>query len=175
MPESVAECTALHRWAESLPENPAPATIPELSKHLEYLSVTLPRQATDNESGKKRTAVYARMLRGYSSAALAFMSERAFETLDWFPTPHQCLEILREYPGVASERDVALSFCQAFWQGRMDAFMTMLREGAADDHDVAAVPEQWRRVAMERGHLRLMDDGTYVIRRRALDQASDQK
>ncbi len=174
-PATISECCALKAWADGEPDGHEPASIEELAKHLQFLNSTLPRQAADADAGKKRTAVYARILGSFSSDALAFMTRRACETLDWFPTPHQCLEILKEYQEPATDKQIALSLCQSFWQTRMDEFLTSLRDGVACQADVEGAPHQWRMVAMERGYLRLMDDGAFVIRSKGLAATGEQR
>lgn len=174
-PATISECRALKAWADGEPDGHEPASIEELAKHLQFLNSTLPRQAADAEAGKKRTAVYARILGSFSSDALAFMTRRACETLDWFPTPHQCLDILKDYQEPATDKQIALSLCQNFWQTRMDEFLASLRDGAANQSDVDAVPQQWLMVAMERGYLRLIEDGAFVIRSNGLAATADQQ
>lgn len=166
MPETVDEARALKAWADEQSDAVTPATINQLARHLEYLAVTLPRQTADDETGEKRTAVYARLLGGYPNDALAFMSRKACETLNWFPTPKQCLDILATYRAPATEKEQALMLCHDFWQGRFEYFIAALKAGEATTAMVEAVPEQWRRIAMERGFLRWAD-GAYSIRGRA--------
>lgn len=111
-----------------------------------------------------RAAVYAAILSDFTNDALAFMARRACETLDWFPTPRQCLEILREWQEPVSAKERANSLCLSYWQGRFDQFVTALEDGSATMFDVEKAPDRWRRIAEDRGLLRRMDDGSYVIR-----------
>lgn len=166
MPVTDDEARALKAWAEN--ESPAveAATISQLSKHLSFIAATLPSKNQDEESGKQRVAVYARLLEGFSNDALAFMARKACETLDWFPTPRQCLEILDRYRAPATDRDRALSFCHSFGQAQFEEFIAAFEGGQATDDSVTLVPEQWRRIAMERGYLRRMADGSFIIRPR---------
>lgn len=169
LPETIDEARALKEWADAQNDAPVPASINQLARHLEYLAVTLPRQGADEESGEKRTAVYARLLGSFSNDALAFMSRRACETLNWFPTPKQCLDILATYRAPASEKDQALTLCHRFWQGRFEDFIALLKRGEASQDDVDAVPRQWRAIAMEQGYLRWIgDEDRYVIRLKVL-------
>ena len=174
MPETVEECRALKAWAEAQDDRPAPASVTQLARHLEYLAATLPRQGTDEETGEKRTAVYARILGGYSNDALAYMARKACETLNWFPTPKQCLDILQGYRAPTSEKDQALSLCHRFQQGRFEEFVADLQADRATQDDVDAAPLQWRKIAMERGHLRWIEEQQrYVIRRPVIAQAAE--
>ena len=165
-PETVEEARALRAWAETQDERPEPATTSELARHLEFLAATLPSKVIDEESGKRRVAVYARILGDFSNHALAFMARKACERYDWFPTPRQCLEILNEYRPPATDPHRALMLCRYYWQGKFDDFIALLKAGEASQADVDALPEQWRRIAVERGFLRFMpEDKTYVIRK----------
>lgn len=174
LPETVDEARALKAWADEQSDAPTPATLNQLARHLEYLAVTLPRQTADDETGEKRTAVYARLLGGYPNDALAFMSRKACETLNWFPTPKQCLDILATYRAPATEKEQALTLCHRFWQGRFEDFIALLKAGTATQADVDAVPMQWRKIAMERGHLRwIEEEKRNVIRRPVIAEAAE--
>lgn len=174
LPETIDEARALKEWADAQSDTPTPASINQLARHLEYLAVTLPRQGADDETGEKRTAVYARLLGSYSNDALAFMSRRACETLNWFPTPKQCLDILATYRAPASEKDQALTLCHRFWQGRFEDFIALLKRGEASQDNVDAVPRQWRAIAMEQGYLRWIgEEERYVIRRPVIAESAE--
>lgn len=54
----------------------------------------LPRKADDDLTGEVRAKLYRRILGEYPADALSYLSESAIRTCDWFPTPHQCLDIL---------------------------------------------------------------------------------
>lgn len=164
MPATIDEARALRAWAESQSPIAEPATVPQISRHLSFIAATLPSKNVDEEGGKQRTAVYARLLDGFSNDALAFMSRRVCETLDWFPTPRQCLDILDRYRPAQSERERALSLCHAFDRGQFEDFLAAFERKEATRDSIMLVPEQWRRIAMERGYLRLMQDGAFVIR-----------
>lgn len=168
LPETVEECRALKAWADAQDDTPPPASVPQLARHIEYIAATLPRQGTDEETGEKRTAVYARILGGFSNAALAYMARKACETLDWFPTPRQCLEILQGYNPPPTDKDCALSLCHRFWQGKFEDWFAAVQDGNVDQEMIDAAPKQWRMIAMERGLLRLLEDGSFVLRRKVI-------
>lgn len=166
LPKTVAECHALKEWADSQPDGPVPITPERLGEHLSFMSAALPRQAQDRSGGERKLTVYAAIIGKFSDEAIAFMARRACETLNWFPTPNQCLEILAAYTAAPGERDQALHYCQKFWQGRLEAFMAALAAGVADQAMVDEVPRQWRMIAMEKGYLRQIEDGSFIIRPR---------
>jgi hypothetical protein len=164
IPETEDECRALEAWAKSTTSDPARASIEQISRHLEFLAATLPSKNVDEHTGKLRFAVYYRMLGGYSDAALSFMSRKVCEQFDWFPTPHQCLEILSEYRAPTSPQGLALSYCAQFWNGKLDDFLSALSDRRCTEEMVDAVPDRWRRIATEQGYLR-WDEGKHVIRK----------
>lgn len=166
LPTTVAECRALKEWADSQPDKPEPVPLPRLAEHLSFMTAALPRQAQDKSAGERKLTVYAAIIGKFSDEAIAFMARRACETLNWFPTPNQCLDILETYSAAPGERDMALHHCQRFWQGRLEAFLAALKVREADQAMVDEVPEQWRMIAMEKGYLRRWDDGSFTIRPR---------
>jgi len=161
-PTTAEECRALRAWAENLPTSvPVPATEEQATRHLAFLASTLPSKNVDEAAGRMRFAVYLSMLRGYSDAALAHMSRRVCETLDWFPTPHQCLELAGEYRHAPSERVLALAACNRFDQQTFENWILSLSDGDEPNLDV---PPFWIESALTRTLLRKLDDGTVVTR-----------
>lgn len=166
MPETEEECRALKAWAEETGEPVPTASVEQISRHLEFLAATLPSKNVDDTTGKMRFSVYYRMLSGYSDRALAYMSRKVCERHDWFPTPHQCLEILEGYHEPPSPQATALAYCRHFWAERLDNFLDTLKAGTCLQEMIDGVPDQWRRIAAEQGYLRRMPDGSYVVRNR---------
>lgn len=164
LPTTAEEARALAAWAETPEPLPELATIQEISRHLAFIAATLPSRSQDEEGGKMRVAVYSRILGEFTNHALTFMARRACETLDWFPTPRQCLDILREYRQPNTERSHARALLHQFAQQQFEAFMERLREREASMTEIDAVPDQWRRIAVERGYLRYAKSGGYEIR-----------
>lgn len=165
MPETVEEAKALKVWADAQSDGVPAASTQQIAKHLDFLAATLPSKGVDEDTARMRFAVYSRILGEYSNAALAYMARKACATLDWFPTPKQCLELLNEYRAPTSEKDHALMLCHSFWEGRFQDFIGALKDGNADQVLVDSVPEQWRRIAVERGFLRYMpEENRFVIR-----------
>lgn len=153
---TVAECDELRTIALAMPEEHAPVETRELAKQLQFIAATLPSKNTDEQSGQMRTAVYARILGGYTKEALSYMTERVCKELDWFPTPHQCLDILADYNPPVSRKDKALRICANHTQARFDEFIEALRK--KDKVDLTDKPERWLRIATEQGYLKFTDD-----------------
>jgi hypothetical protein len=82
---TVAECDELRSIALAMPVENIPVETRELAKQLQFIEATLPSKNTDEQSGQMRTAVYARILGGYTKEALSYMTERVCKELDWFP------------------------------------------------------------------------------------------
>lgn len=173
LPETVDEAKALRLWADSFDDRPKPAAPLQITKHLTFMAATLPSKARDDESGKMQFAVYSSLLGEYSNEALAYMARRACAELDWFPTPRWCLETVQQYRAPATDKDEALTLCHRFWQGKFEDFIFDLERGIAEQETVDAVPLQWRKIAMERGFLRwIEEERRYVIRRKIIAEAS---
>lgn len=157
----MAEADQLREWALAAPVTPAPAaSVDQLARHLDFMAAALPSRGNDAETGKKRAAVYASLLAGQSNEALAFMARKACATLEWFPTPAQCLAILAEYRPRQSEQATALLTCDRFTKRTFDTWLDALARGGA----IGDVPDQWKRIAVERGALRRLDGGVFVSR-----------
>lgn len=169
VPTTAEEARILKEWADSQRPTEAPVTQEQLAKQLTFMAATLPSKATDIDAAQKRFVVYQSILGGYSNAAIKFMARRSCETLNWFPTPYQCLAILKEFQALPEERDVAVSYCQRFWQKRMESFLASLAADDLTDAQIAEAPDQWKIIASEKGLLRRMDDGSFIVRRKMIE------
>lgn len=127
----------------------------------------LPRRGDDEATGKLRVAIYRRMLGQHSKEAIMFMTERAIATLDWFPTPKQCLDILagwKRNDGDVQSRARAATLVRDELRARFDEIMGALERRDLDQEAIDALPPKVRVVGAERGFLRLHDDGVYRAR-----------
>jgi len=160
-PTSPTECRELLDWARNTHTPPQPsASSEQLAKHLAFMSAALPSKGLDEMTGKMKVAVYASLLGGYSNEALAFMARAACQTLDWFPTPRQCLELIADYRPPTSPQEIALRLCEHYTAEQFDRWMTNISDG----QPIGDVPEQWLRIAVEQGAMRRLSDGSYVSR-----------
>lgn len=160
-PSTDEECRALQAWAEALPvERPTPASQNQIERHLAFMAATLPSQAIDDESGRKRFAVYVSLLTGFSDEALAYMARTACQTLRWFPVPVQCLDLAREYRAPVGQCEETLRLCHGFAQASFERW----RADVAAGQPVGDVSDQWKRIAVEQGIARRLEDGSYVSR-----------
>lgn len=159
-PETLAQCREIAAWAEATMPTPEPAPPARILKRLEYLDAMLPRRGQDEHGGELRTSAYLSLLSGYTDEALAYMVREACRQFNWFPTAKQLLDILADYRAPASEQAVTLLECERFAH---QAFATWL-ENVSEGQPIGDAPEQWRRIAVERGVMRRLADGSTVSR-----------
>lgn len=124
------------------------------------MEATLPSQNADIEKGKAKLVVYVTLLRGFSDDALGYMAVEACKTLKWFPVPAQCLDLARAYRAPVGEKEATLRLCHDFAQNSFERWMDNIVEG----QPIGDVPEQWLRIAVERGTLRRLTNGSFVSR-----------
>lgn len=159
-------------WAENSTDRAEYATPQEIARHIDFMHSTLPSRLIDQETGAKRTAVYIRLLSGYSNDALTYMAREVLRTCKWFPTPSECLEILKGYRAPPTVRDQALALCHRWSADKYDAWVASLKAGETDQADIDGAPDRWKRIAVEQCLLRRMDDGRHVLRLRQVAGAA---
>ena len=155
------ECAELRSIALAMPAEHIAASPREFAKHLQFIRATLPTQASDEEAGQMRTAVYARILGDYSNSALSYMTQRVCRELDWFPTPRQCLAILADYRAPATRKDTALLICSNHTQAKFEQWIAALQKREPVELD--GKPDRWLRIAETQGYLRCIE-GKYERR-----------
>lgn len=129
----------------------------------------LPRRAEDAITGELRFAIYRRLLGHFSKAAISHLVETALSTLDWFPTPKQCLAILdgwRDRDAVVHKHRtvMAASAIRHERQARINDVMLLLERRDLDQEQIDALSDQMKAIGAERGFLRLHEDGVYRAR-----------
>jgi hypothetical protein len=150
------DCRELLEWSLTMPMSQPAATNEEFAEIFEYLAI-MPSRADDVESGRKRFSVYRSMLVGRSKDSLAFMAREVFNRHKFFPSVSECIAILNEYREPATKRFQILALCQKSAQARFEQFIDDL--GSPQQQDwIDEFPEQWRRIAAERGFLRWSGD-----------------
>ena len=160
-PTNDRQCAMLRQWAESTPPSPPVlATADELLDCIEEMKANLPMQRMDDRSGQIKANTLASVLSEYTGEALAFLTCQAIRRLRWFPSVRDCLDILAEYRRPEPDQQVALRLCQEYQTEQFDRWFASLRAG----REVGDVPDQWKRIAIERGALRRLADGSIVIR-----------
>lgn len=138
----------------------------EFIKLMRSLTV-LPSRGDDERKGKLRLSIYHRLIGRHPREAIAFMVERVLTTLEWFPSPKQCLDILAGWSrrdDAVSDRDRAARHVRHEVRARFDALMLMLDRRELDQAAIDKLPLAIRDIAAERGFLRRHDDGVYRAR-----------
>jgi hypothetical protein len=151
--------------AAPLPDLP-PCGDGELAELLRALTI-LPRRNDDEVTGELRNAFYKRKLRPYPHDAIKFMVSTVLDELNWFPTIAQCLDILarwRRNDDAVHRRASAASLARAEHRARFNDIMRALESRELDQPGIEALPKALRDIGVERGFLRLHDDGTYRAR-----------
>lgn len=153
-----------------LANSPLPAAVPcaeaEFAKLMRTMS-TMASRADDETTGKLRLAVLRRVVGHYPREAIAYLVETAITTLDWFPSPKQCLDILKGWTrnDEAVQRQAsAIKLVRAERQARFDEVLGALERRELDQAAIDALSPRMRIVGAERGFLRLEDDGVYRAR-----------
>lgn len=127
----------------------------------------LPRRRDDEIGGQLKFGIYKRHLSGFSNDALSWLVADATRTLDWFPTPSQCLTILRAWPNrelAARRRDKAIVMIDGEMQARLRDALAVLARRGMDQDGIDTLPDRWKAIAAEKGYLWSWPDGRYSIR-----------
>lgn len=157
----------LRELANSPLPTPQPCDEAHFVKCLALMDI-LPRRNDDTLTGRARIALMRRHLGGFSSEAISYLAQTATARCHWFPTPAECLEILRDWPN--RDRDGALRqkarhLIQRELNHRMDETVARLAERALDQNEIDALPEMPKRIASEKGYLWAWPDGRFTVRR----------
>lgn len=137
----------------------------------------LPRRQDDQLTGKLRFALYKRHLSGFSNEALAYLANKATAELHWFPLPVECLSILKAWPNAtrdAERKEKAGHLIQWENQARMEDALRELAARTLSQADVDALTDMTKRVAAEKGYVRLLKDGSYRLWPNVLDMTATQ-
>lgn len=154
LPSTAEEADRLKAWALSVPLRPEPCDPSAIAVQIDYMRAALPSRAVDEQDGMKRLAVYVRLLRPFSEAALAHMARRACEELDWFPSARWCVAAAQSYPAPAKARSTALALSQRYHQDRFVNWLRFLRAGPVDQAEIDAAPKRHQQIAEVQGLLR---------------------
>ena len=139
-----------------------PATKEQIVEHLNFLWSTLPGRASDMDSGRRKAAVYIRMLRDYSNDALAWMALEALKTFDWMPTPSQCLALLKRYKTGPSLKYRAETAARKMLGAIANQIRDDLRFTAVAQDRIDNLPEGWKRIFNTEGLLREIEHGKFI-------------
>lgn len=171
-PTTIEEEKALRAWALTLPTVEDRLDPGFLADQMAFMDAALPSRDVDVEQGRLRATAYFSALSAYPDEAIAFMARKAVETCKFFPTPSECLAILKSWTLGPSTRERALTLCRKFNEERFDRWKAAIRE--RNERALAAdVPDQWRRILEAEGLLRLMEDGSFQFRAKPVASESE--
>ena len=109
-----------------MPKREPLATAQQIVDHLAFIKAALPSQNKDDLAGKMGATVYISALSSYTNEAVSYMAKRADIEYDWFPTPRQCLSILKDYKNPPTLRDRGIRKVQSHAQKQLDIFIDKL-------------------------------------------------
>lgn len=131
------------------------------------LQASLPSQHRSAISLEVQAEAYWRMLGKHTAEQIEFLRVEAIRRLRWFPTIAECLSILSEREAanpLLAKRDRVKALIQREKVARFNDWIDAFKRGEVTQESVDAAPPRWRLIAVERGFLRVMDDGTFTIR-----------
>lgn len=136
LPERLDDVT-LER-VKAIARSPLPPEAPATERHfnqcLRVMLAVLPKRSADEVTGELFVAAYQRKLGQYSDTAISFLADKAMERCQWFPTIHECLEILADY----RRNDAAV-------QRMRDASRLKYEEERARENE----DREWRKIGRE--------------------------
>ena len=154
---------------------PAPEPCPE-DKLLELvilLQATLPSRNRSEIDQAVLTEAYLQALRRFPQSAIAHLQTAALERCRWFPTIAECMDILGEADTrhhLVGKREWVRSRVSREKQIRFDGMMFALQAREMEQADINALPLAVKRIAVERGYLRVVD-GEFVVRHESGNRA----
>jgi hypothetical protein len=138
-----------------------------LSQVMRSLSI-LPRKADDEVTGDLRVALYRRMLGPYPTPVISFLCEEVLRRCRWFPSIAECIEIIADFPGGATDlakaKQIAAARIRFETQARFEEAMAKLKARVMPQRDIDALPPFWRKAGETSGFLKVDPDGRYVAR-----------
>jgi hypothetical protein len=157
--------------ARKIADAPLPAleacSVSHFDECLRVLLASLPKRNSDDLSGDLLIRAYSGKLGGFSKEEINFLTDRALERCEWFPTIAQCLAIIGEWKRNDAPlllQDAAKSMVIWDRQRRFDGVMSELACGRYSQDQIDAMPDSWKVVGETRGYLWANDDGSYTAR-----------
>lgn len=133
---------------------------------LRAMDAALPKRSSDDVSGELMLAVYRRRLGETPREAMNYLFNRVIDTCRWFPTVAECLEILvgwERSDELTQRRNMARFRVRNEKEVRLSEAMMALAGRQMPQAEIDRLPEYWRKIAVERGYLRL--DGEKFVAR----------
>lgn len=157
--------------AREIASAPLPAPEPCSERHfnqcLRVLLAALPKRNSDDVSGELLISAYQRKLGGFCKDQISYLSDKALERCEWFPTIAECMAIIGEWKRgdeLLQLQDRAKSMVLWDRQRRFDDVMCELAGGRYSQAQIDAMPDSWKVVGETRGYLWANADGSYTPR-----------
>ncbi len=149
---------------ESRPIMPA-ATPDQIGDIILALASTLKAANTDEDQGKMKFALYRRALADVPHTALQTAANIALRTLEWMPTPAELLKL-----ATGRDSEIQRAHDRAVWMRReraqrmMRETMDKLAAKEIPEADLGGLNDRLAQIAMTRGHILALPDGTRLYR-----------
>jgi hypothetical protein len=147
--------------------SPEPCSERHFNQCLRVLLSALPKRNSDEVSGELLISAYERKLGGFCKDQISYLSDKALERCEWFPTIAECLGIIGEWKRIDAPLQIqerAKSMVMWDRQRRFDDVMIELACGRYSQDQIDAMPDSWKVVGETRGYLWAQDDGSYTAR-----------
>jgi len=123
----------------------------------------LPRQSKDGAAGPLMVETYVRKLTRQPRGAVEFLWSRSVDTLRWFPTVAECLEIIAQWSPPATDlarvKSIADSRIRRERELRFADICAAVVRGEMTVDAVSALPDQVKRILDARNLIRMGRDG----------------
>jgi hypothetical protein len=167
---------------QALIDMPIPEQVPVssdyLNKALMAMIAVLPRQGKDAATGALMVDQYVRKLGKFPKGAIDHLWSASIDRLKWFPTIAECNEIVSEWQSRAQQlvhaKSMAGSRIAREKQARFESVMEALKAGTMPQNDIDALPDAWRKMAVDKGYLWLLKDGSYRQRPNTCGMTAEQ-
>lgn len=159
-------------------EGPEPCPPDYLNKALMGMLAVLPRSGKDAATGAVMMTTYTKKLGKYPKGAIGHLWNKSIEECEWFPTIAECIRMAEEWVSdskmLIHARSVAVSRINRERDYRFNDAMEALKAGTMSQAAIDALPDSWRKMAVEKGHLWHLKDGTYRQRPSTLGMTAEQ-
>lgn len=160
---TVKEREELKSLCLQMPRREPLATAQQIGEHLAFIKSALPSQNRDELAGEMGATVYVSALSDYTNEAVSYMAKRAVVEFDWFPTPRQCLAIIKGYKNAPTLRARGLRKVQGHSQKQLEMFLNKLKAGPVSQEYIDAQSDKAKQIAETQSWL-WFKDGKYTQR-----------
>lgn len=148
------------------PEKPETVSQQHIGKSLTVLLASLPRRASDGPAGDLLVNAYKTRLEHLPKGAFDQACNAALSGCQWFPTIAELLKLAEGWtpPSPADLKTLIETRIDQENRLRFDEAIDALRCRTLGQPQIDAMPPQWQRIAVERGYLWALTDGSFIRR-----------